>query len=251
MTTTTTTHTRVTCDRVDSNTTAATQHETLRSPNSKHSNLFEQKAGHFCVRSLQKKRVQKALQKGEQFLNTTKICCDFYKREQHQKTKKIAELSDPSNRILIYLYTHRLQNQEVGDPLHSENPSILLFFFGFHFGFIFRDHQYCFFFRVLCINPYPFFVFSFFFLADFSVVFRGFHHPHPSPRSLALCSVHGTARCVLSGCKVSAALLPLSAALCRTLPPPCRLAAHISNCCCSPICTWLLIVIAVCLAPDM
>jgi hypothetical protein len=55
---------------VDSNTTAATQHETLRSPNSKHSNLFEQKAGHFCVRSLQKKRVQKALQKGEQFLNT-------------------------------------------------------------------------------------------------------------------------------------------------------------------------------------
>jgi hypothetical protein len=46
-------------------------------------------------------RVQKALQKGEQFLNTTKICFDFYKREQHQKTKKIAELSDPSNRILI------------------------------------------------------------------------------------------------------------------------------------------------------
>jgi hypothetical protein len=35
------------------------------------------------------------------FEHTTKICFDFYKREQHQKTKKIAELSDPSNRILI------------------------------------------------------------------------------------------------------------------------------------------------------
>ena len=123
MTTTTTTHTRVTCDRVDSNTTAATQHETLRSPNSKHSNLFEQKAGHFCVRSLQKKRVQKALQKGEQFLNTTKIFFDFYKREQHQKTKKIAELSDPTNRILIK-WIRRLPDLGESDDRHL--PGIII-----------------------------------------------------------------------------------------------------------------------------
>ena len=66
-------------------------------PNSNHSNLLEQNSAIFvfnpnCVRYLKRQTYGKAVHSSE---NTTKIFSDFYKREQHQKSKKIAEQLRP------------------------------------------------------------------------------------------------------------------------------------------------------------
>ena len=77
--------------------TATAQQLTAMNPNSNHSNLLEQNSAIFvfnpnCVRYLKRQTYGKAVHSSE---NTTKIFSDFYKREQHQKSKKIAELLRP------------------------------------------------------------------------------------------------------------------------------------------------------------